>query len=103
MKRYLSKFGLTESFVIDSVLDCLSHRTGKVVRWNRKDTSYFLADYYIKGNYTESKNIHTVASFIRKDICENSMFYQKELVPFIARELISEIKNRSIQLKPIVY
>ena len=76
MKRYLRKFEFTEKFVVDSILECLSHKTGKIIRWKRKDTSYFLADYYIKGNYTEKINIHEVANFIRKDIDNNFFFYQ---------------------------
>lgn len=103
MKRYLRKFEFTEKFVVDSMLECLSHKTGKIIRWKRKDTSYFLADYYIKGNYTEKINIHEVANFIRKDINNNFFFYQNNLIPYIARELIKEIKSRNIQLSPIVY
>lgn len=103
MKRYLRKFEFTEKFVVDSILECLSYKTGKIIRWKRKDTSYFLADYYIKGNYTEKINIHEVANFIRKDIDNNFFFYQNNLIPYIARELIKEIKSRNIQLSPIVY
>ena len=46
MKRYLSNFKLTENFILESMLECLPHKTKNIVRWNRKDTSYFLADYY---------------------------------------------------------
>ena len=62
MKRYLSNFKLTENFILESMLECLSHKTKNIVRWNRKDTSYFLADYYIKGGFAESENIHEAAN-----------------------------------------
>ena len=103
MKRYLSNFKLTEQFVLKSMLECLSHKTNNKVRWDRKDTSYFLADYYIKGGFAESENIHKVANFIYSDIHNNFAFYHDVLAPYIARELFLEIKNRNIQLSPINY
>lgn len=103
MKRYLSNFKLTEQFVLKSMLECLSHKTNNKVRWERKDTSYFLADYYIKGGFAESENIHEAADFIHNDIHNNFTFYHDVLTPYIARELFLEIKNRDIQLSPIKY
>ena len=103
MKRYLSNFKLTEQFVLKSMLECLSHKTNNKVRWDRKDTSYFLADYYIKGGFAESENIHKVANFIYSDIHNNFAFYRDVLTPYIAGELFLEIKNRNIQLNPINY
>ena len=103
MKRYLSNFKLTEQFVLKSMLECLSHKTNNKVRWDRKDTSYFLADYYIKGDFAELKNIHEAANFIHNDIHNNFTFYHDVLAPYIARELFLEIKNRNIQLSPINY
>ena len=101
MKRYLSNFKLTEQFVLESMLECLSHKTNNKVRWDRKDTSYFLADYYIKGGFAESENLHEAADFIHNDIHNNFTFYHDVLAPYIARELFLEIKNRNIQLSPI--
>lgn len=103
MKRYLSSFKLTENFILESMLECLSHKTKNIVRWNRKDTSYFLADYYIKGGLTESEDIHKTADFIHNDIHRNFAFYHDVLAPYIARELFLEIKTRNIQLNPIKY
>lgn len=103
MKRYLSNFKLTENFVLKSMLECLSHKTNNKVRWDRKDTSYFLADYYIKGGFAESENLHETANFIHNDIHNNFTFYHDVLTPYIARELFLEIKNRNIQLSPINY
>lgn len=103
MKRYLSNFKLTENFVLKSMLQCLSHKTNNKVRWDRKDTSYFLADYYIKGGFAESENIRKVANFIHNDIHRNFAFYRDVLTPYIAGELFLEIKNRNIQLSPINY
>lgn len=103
MKRYLSSFKLTENFILESMLECLSHKTKNIVRWNRKDTSYFLADYYIKGGLTESEDIHKTADFIHNDIRRNFAFYHDVLAPYIARELFLEIKTRNIQLNPIKY
>ena len=103
MKRYLSNFKLTENFILESMLECLSHKTKNIVRWNRKDTSYFLADYYIKGGFAELKNIHEAANFIHNDIHNNFTFYHDVLAPYIARKLFLEIKNRNIQLSPINY
>ena len=103
MKRYLSNFKLTEQFVLKSMLECLSHKTNNKVRWNRKDTSYFLADYYVKGGFAESENIHKIANFIHNDIHNNFAFYRDVLAPYIAGELFMEIKNRNIQLSPINY
>ena len=92
MKRYLSNFKLTENFILESMLECLSHKTKNIVRWDRKDTSYFLADYYIKGGFAESENLHETANFIHNDIHRNFAFYHDVLTPYIARELFSEIK-----------
>lgn len=103
MKRYLNNFELTENFVLKSMLECLSHKTNNKVRWDRKDTSYFLADYYIKGRFAESENLHETANFIHNDIHRNFAFYHDVLTPYIARELFLEIKNRNIQLSPINY
>lgn len=103
MKRYLSSFKLTENFILESMLECLSHKTKNIVRWNRKDTSYFLTDYYIKGGLTESEDIHKTADFIHNDIRRNFAFYHDVLAPYIARELFLEIKNRNMQLSPINY
>lgn len=103
MKRYLSNFKLTEQFVLESMLECLSHKTNNKVRWDRKDTSYFLADYYIKGGFAESENLHEAADFIHNDIHNNFTFYHDVLAPYIARELFLEIKTRNIQLNPIKY
>lgn len=103
VKRYLSKFKLTENFILESMFECLSHKTNNTVRWNRKDTSYFLADYYIRGGFTESENLHKTAEFIHNDIHSNFTFYHDILVPYIAKELYLEIKNRSIRLSPINY
>lgn len=104
MKRYLSKFEFTESFIEDSILDCLSHRTGKVVRWNRKDTSYFLAEYFIKAGFAEErKTLYEVSKFIYEDVDRNFSFYTSKLVPYIAQEMLREIKERSITLKRIIY
>ena len=103
MKRYLNNFELTENFVLESMLECLSHKTNNKVRWDRKDTSYFLEDYYIKGGFAESENLHETANFIHNDIHRNFAFYHDVLTPYIARELLLEIKNRNIQLSPINY
>lgn len=104
MKRYLSKFEFTESFIEHSILDCLSHRTGKVIRWNRKDTSYFLAEYFIKAGFAEErKTLYEVSKFIYEDVDRNFSFYTSKLVPFIAQEMLKEIKERDITLKEIVY
>ena len=81
MKRYLSNFKLTENFVLKSMLECLSHKTNNKVRWDRKDTSYFLADYYIKGGFAESENLHETANFIHNDIHNNFTFYHDVLTP----------------------
>ncbi len=85
------------------MLECLSHKTKNIVRWNRTDTSYFLADYYIKGGFAESENLHETANFIHNDIHNNFAFYRDVLTPYIAGELFLEIKNRNIQLSPINY
>ena len=103
MKRYLSNFKLTEQFVLKSMLECLSHKTNNKVRWNRKDTSYFLADYYVKGGFAESENMHKIANFIHNDIHNNFTFYRDVLAPYIAWGLFMEIKNRNIRLSPINY
>lgn len=104
MKRYLSKFEFTESFIEHSILDCLSHRTGKVIRWNRKDTSYFLAEYFIKAGFAEErKTLYEVSKFIYEDVDRNFSFYTSKLVPFIAQEMLKEIKERDITLKEIAY
>lgn len=103
MKRYLSNFKLTEQFVLKSMLECLSHKTNNKVRWDRKDTSYFLADYYIKGSFAKPENMHEAANFIHNDMRNNFAFYRDVLTPYIARELFLEIKNRDIQLSPIKY
>lgn len=104
MKRYLSKFEFTESFIEHSILDCLSHRTGKVIRWNRKDTSYFLAEYFIKAGFAkERKTLYEISEFIYEDVDRNFSFYTSKLVPYIAQEMLKEIKERNITLKEIIY
>ena len=104
MKRYLSKFEFTESFIEHSILDCLSHRTGKVIRWNRRDTSYFLAEYFIKAGFAEERTtLYEISKFIYEDVDRNFSFYTSKLVPYIAQEMLKEIKERDITLKEIIY
>ena len=105
MKRYLSNFEFTEDFIQASILECLSHNTRNTVRWDRKDTAYFLAEYCIKGHFTKDTeiNIHEFAKYIQSTMNENIAYYQTYIVPYIAKELLAEIKQRKIELKPITY
>lgn len=96
MKRYLKGFKFTLSFVRNRIYKCLDTK-----RWTRKDTSYFLARYYIKQN-NSSLNLHEVARELRK-----LAFYNRDelfpLVDYISEEIFKEITTRNIDLPPIEY
>ena len=48
MRRYLSNFDLSLEFVKYSIYDCLNGSTSGRQRWNRFDTTSFIADYVVK-------------------------------------------------------
>lgn len=103
MKRYLKDFKLSYEFVRYSIYDCLDGTTSGKHRWNRYDTSDFLAEYYRK--WASMQNIDVPFDIgkklrmqARKD---RSKLYP--LVDYIAHEIYDEIINRNIQLKPIKY
>lgn len=105
MKRYLSKFELSYEFVRYSIYDCLDGSTSGTQRWTRRDTSLLLASYVIKkvSKYTnKTSSIQKIAKRIRY-VARNNREALYKLVDYIASEMYFEIKERRIQLEPIMY
>lgn len=106
MKRYLSKFELTYGFVRDCVYDCLNGTTTRCSRWNRRDTSYFIAEYVIeykrKKGYKDIPCIDDASKLVHQLAVEE----REKLYPtidYIADQIFIEIKTRKIKLYPIKY
>lgn len=103
MKRYLSKFKFTKEFIQTQILECMNRRTGNCLRWFRKDTSYFFAEYLIQGGFVSETNIHKVAKEFREKIKGDATFYLEVVIPYIAECLLTEILTGKIKLRPIIY
>lgn len=105
MKRYLSKFNLSYEFVKDSIYDCLDGRTSGNSRWNRYDTSVFIASYvkeWANQNNHDVSSLHLLSKNIRK-IAREDKTKLYVFVDYISYKIFLEIKTKHIELEPIRY
>lgn len=105
MRRYLSNFDLSLEFVKYSIYDCLNGSTSGRQRWNRFDTTSFIADYVVK--LLNENNIKVASRYkLEKKIREIAKTNREDLyfiVDYIAEQMYLEIKERRISLMPIKY
>lgn len=106
MKRYLSNFKLSESFVTNSIYDCLNGNSSGTKKWYRNDTSHLFKEYYLM--YCEEYNIKPNLNDdkIKKLLhpcCVDDIPNLYKLVGYIGHKIYNEIVEKNIMLDPIQY